>query len=258
MFCFILGKSFFDCNKLKSINLPKNLKKIQVVNPVSDDQLAIVFSGCSSLGRINVDSENSVFKSVDGVLYNYSKNMLIKCPEAKNGKVIIPDWCESVYRVTDFESPFSNCYYVTSISFPQKFKLGKIQDILSDTNLKSVVIDENHNKFKSVDGVCYTKNMKTIKFFPKMFKNNFIMPDTVVELDCKFEGENIVLGANYGINEKYDKDIDLDEQSAYFSIFDCIEAKNVQISPKNPKYSIKNNKVYLKGNNHLIYDFNKQ
>jgi hypothetical protein len=49
-----------------------------------------VFSGCRFLTAIDVDPANPVFSSVDGVLFNKSRSLLIQFPGGKTGYAIIP------------------------------------------------------------------------------------------------------------------------------------------------------------------------
>ena len=61
--------------------------------------------------------------------------------------------------------------------------------------LKEFVVDEKNENFRSVDGVLYTKDMKTLLCCPKAYKNDkeFKVPETVEVIsrsafsDCKFE-----------------------------------------------------------------------
>ena len=54
------GSAFYGCSSLISIIIPNS------VTSIGD----YAFSGCSSLTSINVDTENSVYSSIDGILYN--------------------------------------------------------------------------------------------------------------------------------------------------------------------------------------------
>ncbi len=69
------------------------------------------FAGCS--GIINVDSNNSNFSSVDGVLYNKNKTTLIQCPISRTGSFEIPSSVTSIG-----ESAFSRCTKLSTITIP--------------------------------------------------------------------------------------------------------------------------------------------
>ncbi|MBR6915584.1 MAG: leucine-rich repeat protein, partial [Clostridia bacterium] len=94
---------FYGCKSLTSVTLPASLTSI------GDE----TFDYCTSLESINADDDNSVFKSVDGVLYDKEVKVLVLCPEAKT-KVDIPD------SVTAFgRASFFNCRSMTSIEIPE-------------------------------------------------------------------------------------------------------------------------------------------
>ena len=70
----IIGNyAFYDCDGLISITIPSS------VTTIGDS----VLSGCSALTKIIVEQGNFNYASVDGVLFNYSKNELINFPAKK-------------------------------------------------------------------------------------------------------------------------------------------------------------------------------
>lgn len=77
---------FSECESLKVIRLPKNLTKIGYR----------VFDDCKALQKIDVDDENTVFCSIDGVLYNKSATELLRCPEGREDALIVPDCVEII------------------------------------------------------------------------------------------------------------------------------------------------------------------
>ena len=116
------GGSYLTC-----MIIPKTIKKIG----------DYAFLNCTSLTQINVDERdlsftlsdeegnretkilkgietgNTSFSSIDGVLFNKDGTQLICCPRGKKGNYIIP------YGVTDiFSAAFSDCTKLTSISIP--------------------------------------------------------------------------------------------------------------------------------------------
>lgn len=55
-----------------------------------------LFDWCDSLERIEVDPDNPVFCSVDGVLFSKDRKTLIACPGCKQGEYEIPDGTEEI------------------------------------------------------------------------------------------------------------------------------------------------------------------
>lgn len=71
------------------------------------------FYGCASLNSINVDSKNSNYKSINGVLFNKSGTNLIRCPNTKSGSYTIPDSATAIK-----DRAFDACTKITSITIP--------------------------------------------------------------------------------------------------------------------------------------------
>ena len=71
-----IGDCAFNCVEgITSINIPKSVAYIG----------ESAFDGCHNLTTINVDAENPNYCSVDGVLYNKDKTVIMKYPEGKPG-----------------------------------------------------------------------------------------------------------------------------------------------------------------------------
>jgi len=123
--------AFVGCIGLTSIIIPSNVTSIG----------EYVFSGCTGLASINVNKDNPIYISVDGVLFNKSKNTLIKYPIAKQGDAyVIPD---SVTTITN--GAFAECIGLTSVTIPNG--VTEIRDLaFGGTGLSSVTIPNNVTK----------------------------------------------------------------------------------------------------------------
>jgi hypothetical protein len=99
----ILKNTFSYCLRLESINIHDSLTKIH----------ESAFNDCVNLAEIKVDTKNKVFSSNDGILYNKSQDILLRCPEGKTGAFIIPN------HVTDIgNNAFYKCVSFYSITIP--------------------------------------------------------------------------------------------------------------------------------------------
>ena len=76
-----IGGQAFSYSSLATVTLPDS-----VTNLAFD-----AFFDCNRLTAINVDSNNPVFSSADGVLFNQSQTTLIEYPEGKAGSYTVPD-----------------------------------------------------------------------------------------------------------------------------------------------------------------------
>ena len=99
-----LGAACFrSCQALQSLNIPAG------VETIGEE----VFVNCRNLKELNVDGENSTFSSVGGVLYSRDGTELIKCPEAAEGSIAVP---EGVAGIGSWA--FDNCSRITEIILP--------------------------------------------------------------------------------------------------------------------------------------------
>lgn len=127
-----IGDQAFElCSRLRDISLPAGLTNIGTsafrdCSSLKTNQGAFTipasvitigdgaFSRCTSLEAIEVDPQNAFFSSLDGVLLNKTRTILIKCPGAKSGTFAIPE------SVTTLRSgAFSQCKKLTGVTIPE-------------------------------------------------------------------------------------------------------------------------------------------
>ena len=145
-------EAFYGCASLTSVTIPKSVTKISYN----------VFNGCTSLTAINVATENQNYVSVNGVLYNKDKTVLICYPaEKKDKNYKIPDsvtsiggWafggCTSLKSITIPNSvtnigwyAFSNCTSLTSITIPDGVTEIGSWAFIGCTSLTSITIPDS-------------------------------------------------------------------------------------------------------------------
>jgi hypothetical protein len=100
----IAGSAFRHCENLTSVTIPNSVTGI----------VASAFYNCYGLTAINVDVANTVYSSVDGVLYNKDQTVLHTYPAGKSAvSFIIPN---SVTGIG--EGAFFDCISLTSVTIP--------------------------------------------------------------------------------------------------------------------------------------------
>jgi hypothetical protein len=120
-------EAFYYCTSLESVTIPNSvtiigdwafesctsLTSVTIPNSVTEIGSS-AFYYCTSLTDINVDSENDYYSSVDGVLYNKDKTVLMQYPAGKTQTAYaIPN------NVTTIGSyAFSGCESLTSVTIP--------------------------------------------------------------------------------------------------------------------------------------------
>ena len=96
--------SFLNCRSLKSVTLPESVERIH----------QIAFKDCKDLTEIRVEESNPCFSSLDGVLFNKDKTVLIKLPCGREGTYAVP---EGVTGIDDYA--FMDCRRLTSVTIPE-------------------------------------------------------------------------------------------------------------------------------------------
>ena len=121
-------KAFRNCSNLNSINIPESVTEIG----------NNVFKLCKQLTSINVNSNNSKFCDINGVLFNKEKTLLIKYPERKTEtSYSIPD---SVTKIE--ERAFGHCHTLTSVTIPDSVTEIGCRTFIDCSSLISVTIPD--------------------------------------------------------------------------------------------------------------------
>ena len=138
--------AFYHCESLTSVSLGRSISHIG----------NNAFYHCPSLISFDVDPENIIHASIDGILYNKDVTVLIQCPVGKIGDVIVPD---SVTIIGD--RAFSYCPYITSITLGDNVVQIGNSAFTSCTSLTSITIPDSVTTMgHSVFHGCY--NLATI------------------------------------------------------------------------------------------------
>ena len=105
----------FNKNKTELIRYPEGKADTSYSIPNSVTSIDIwAFDNCDKLNQINVDTANTKFSSVNGVLFNKDKTELIRYPEGKTDtSYAIPNSVTSI----DYDA-FCGCSSLTSITIP--------------------------------------------------------------------------------------------------------------------------------------------
>ena len=99
--------AFYSCAGLTSVTIPNSVTSIGIE----------AFGNCASLTSINVDNNNTAYSSEDGVLFNKTKGMLLRCPAGKVGTYIIPNSVTTIVQ-----GAFSECIGLTSVTIPNSVR----------------------------------------------------------------------------------------------------------------------------------------
>ncbi|HOX01930.1 MAG TPA: leucine-rich repeat protein [Verrucomicrobiota bacterium] len=143
--------AFRDCNMLTSITIPNGVLSIGRYAFALCDRLASVvipqsvtsigdgaFSECANLTAITVDPLNSAYSSLDGVLFDRNRSLLMQCPGAKTGSYVVPN------GVTGIEGgAFSSCTGLTDVTIPDSVESIGASAFRDCTGLVSATVGQS-------------------------------------------------------------------------------------------------------------------
>ena len=122
--------AFSDCQYLTNIYMPASVTTIDRA-----------FDGCLAL--INIDSNNTNFSSLNGVLYNKNYTTLIRCPISVSGDFAVPSSVSTIQN-----SAFYTCSNITNITIPNSVTSIGSEAFAGCTKITTVTIP---NSIKSIN-----------------------------------------------------------------------------------------------------------
>lgn len=188
------GMAFRDCSSLTEIKIPES------VTSIADNK----FSDCSSLTEISVDPDNADYCSVDGILYTKDMQTLVAYPVGRTDEVFeIPDRVTSVgdsaflcsillkqIMIPDSvisvgEWAFAGCSTLEGIMFPKSVAAVGSMVFWGCSSVTEILVDPDNAAYCFVDGVLYTKDMRTIVAYPAgKTDRSFEIPENVTSVEA--------------------------------------------------------------------------
>ena len=210
-----IGAAFYYCISLTSITIPDSVTSIggcafeycsSLTSITIPDSVTSIgwdaFDGCEKLTQINVDTANTVYSSVNGVLFSKDKTELIRYPEGKadtsyaipNGVTNIGDWafhdCNSLTSITIPDGvtnignwAFRNCRSLTSITIPDSVTVIGDDAFHVCRKLNQINVDTANTAYSSVNGVLFNKEKtKLIRYPIGKADTSYSIPDGVTSI----------------------------------------------------------------------------
>ncbi len=124
--------------------------------------ICLLFSGCGAVSTflgIEGDEIEYTVENGEATVTGVPNKMTIT-------KIVIPDEYEGipVTKIADFS--VVNLEYVTEIHIGKNVKEISPWALENNQNVTKITVDENNESFCDVDGVLFTKDMKTLLFYP--------------------------------------------------------------------------------------------
>lgn len=163
------------------------------------------FEGLDNLKQIAVDTDNALYSTIDGILYNKEKTQLISYPRGK---------ADSEYRIPDTvtvvsDNAFYKCGNLTSVAFPNSvravgedafYECKKLESISLNDGLKSIS-SRAFSWCESLAEISIPQSVISIGadafYYNKIYRdksnwdNNFLyVSDCLVSVDCSSGVDN--------------------------------------------------------------------
>ena len=184
-------EAFVRCTSLKSIVIPISVKTILIDVFVGCDKLTIYCEATSKPSGWSSNWNSSSCPVVWGYIdwsgeFEYSVNgdsVTIDKYIGTNTKVTIPSSIDGLPVTSIGGGAFSSCTNLTSITIPDSITSINCSFYWC-TSLTSIVVDENNQHYKSIDGNLYTKDEKTlIQYAIGKTDTKFTIPEGVTYID---------------------------------------------------------------------------
>jgi hypothetical protein len=184
--------AFFGCYALKNIEIPSSVTSIgnNAFGGIHDGSKVIKIPASACIGEgafkywgdltiINVSTDNAIYSSMDGVLYDKNKTELICVPLAMNGKFDVPSGVTNIgvgafslcMGLTSIKIPssvtsigdyaFNGCSGLTNIKIPSGVTSIGSRAFMDCENLEIVIDNSKKNVTVGEDAF---KNCKSVKF----------------------------------------------------------------------------------------------
>jgi hypothetical protein len=184
--------AFYGCESLASLDLPDALTTIgdyafascsylgSIVIPKSITTIGEgCFYDCSNLKEIQVESGNSSYQSLDGVLFNKDLTTLCYYPDGKeNEQYTVPNTVTAIDTLA-----FSANQSLQTIQIPAATSQIKENAFENCNQLQAIQVETENEHYRSVDGVLFDKELKTIYVYPLgKIESQYIIPSSVTTI----------------------------------------------------------------------------
>ena len=164
----ICEQAFEGCY-LTTITIPKNVAHLgsPEEEPGEEENLyASVFSGCHFLTAVNVDEENMVYASINGLLLTKDLKTLLYCPNGITGNVVIPEGTEYLRSTSFSEGLLTTVTLPVSLKYIDNFVFELCEQLTSVTAKMKRPCETSWDAFYSI-------NTKATLYVPLGSKRNY-------------------------------------------------------------------------------------
>ncbi|MES2924536.1 MAG: leucine-rich repeat protein [Verrucomicrobiota bacterium] len=167
--------AFSSCSGLTSIDIPASVTSIG----------SLAFSSCGNLTAITVSPANTIFSSVDGILFNKSQTKLIMYPGGKVGSYSVP---LSVTIIGDYA--FYSSSGLTGVTIHAGVTSIGEGAFSYCIGLTEIFVNPSNSGYSSVDGILFNKSLTNLIHCPDGKVGNVTVPISVMRLGQYAFGPN--------------------------------------------------------------------
>lgn len=162
--CKIVGKhSFYLCNKLKELEIPSSVIKLEN-NP---------FSGCN---QIRINNKSEYYHIVDSVIYDRDYSSVIGCLNSINTDCL---FLKDVKRIC--RNSFWNCKGIKKIILPKTLESIGYNPFVSCSNIE---FESYSNKYVVYNNALYTADKSKLVCYPAKYAVGEVhLPDETITLE---------------------------------------------------------------------------
>lgn len=197
--------AFYGCVSLETVHIPTS------VSSLGDS----AFSYCISIKEFTVAEDNPAYEAIDGNIYTKGGGTLVQYAIAKTDKsfttpeqtaTVEPNafyHCEAIEEITFSDSvTHIGAHAVSMCENLRTINLGKGLNSIDATSLgasdalSEINVDPENSAYKSIDGVLFTKDGKTIVLLPQGHGEDvYTVPDGVTAIgDDAFSSNETLKG----------------------------------------------------------------
>jgi hypothetical protein len=180
----------YSCYSLASVTIPAAVTNIG----------GSAFAECPNLTAINVDSANSYYSSLGGVLFDKTQATLMVYPNGLSGTYTVPGTVHTIadfaftgsYNLTGLVIPFGvnsigvdaflACANLASVTIPASVTSLGSEAFADCASLTAITVNAGNPVYSSLNGVLFDKVQTTLVQFPAGKSGSYAIPGTVTSL----------------------------------------------------------------------------
>lgn len=224
--------SFYGCSGFNgTVSIQKNLTLVG----------AYPFLLCDKLTGFNVNMNNTVMSSANGVLFSKNADTLIVYPAGKTGTYTIP----STVRVLKDYS-FYNCQSLTgNMDIPYNVDSVGNYAFFGCRQLGSFTVQAANARYTAQNGVLYSKDMKRLIVCPVSTSGSFVIPESVQRIEASAFAYCSAITGTVMIPENI-------RFIGDYAFYGCEQIAGFEVSAANNRYSANDRILYSKAQDSLF------